>query len=88
MNQLSNPVGVYFDYLYTNSLYVVDTGNNRILRFPPNSTSATNGTVVAGGNSGGSGMNQLNNPRSLLVGKNETLYISDGGERILRKIVI
>jgi hypothetical protein len=33
-------------------------------------------------------MNQLNNPRSLLVGKNETLYISDGGERILRKIVI
>ena len=36
LNQLINPNGVYLDYLYTNSLYVVDAGNNRILRFPMN----------------------------------------------------
>ena len=66
-------------------MYVVDTGNDRILRFPPNSTSATNGTVVAGGNSAGNGMNQLNNPRSLLVDQHGTIYISDAGEKRLEK---
>ncbi|CAF1287798.1 unnamed protein product [Adineta steineri] len=77
-NQLSSPNGVYYDHLYTSSLYVVDSGNNRVLKFPLVSTSATNGTVVAGGNGAGSGANQLKNPRSILVDSNGTLYISDG----------
>ncbi|CAF0822768.1 unnamed protein product [Adineta steineri] len=76
-NQLSGPNGVYYDYLYTNSLYVADSGNNRILKFASGSTSATYGTVVAGGNGAGSGANQLNSPRSIVVDSNGTLYISD-----------
>jgi hypothetical protein len=62
-------------------LYVVDSGNNRILKFPPNSTNATYGTVVAGSSSGGSGSNQLNDPRDLIVDMNGIIYISDGGMR-------
>ncbi|CAF4267236.1 unnamed protein product, partial [Adineta steineri] len=60
------------------ALYVTDTGNHRIMKFPSGSTSATYGTVVAGGNGAGSGANQLNNPRSILVDSQGTLYISDG----------
>ncbi|CAF0889087.1 unnamed protein product [Adineta steineri] len=78
-NQLSGPNGVYYDYLYTNSLYVADSGNNRILKFASGSTSATYGTVVAGGNGAGNGTNQLNNPRSIVVDSSGTLYISEAG---------
>ncbi|CAF1401249.1 unnamed protein product [Adineta steineri] len=78
-NQLAGPNGVYYDYLYTHALYVADAGNHRVMKFPSDSTSATYGTVVAGGNGAGSGANQLNNPRSILVDSQGTLYISDGG---------
>ncbi|CAF1259603.1 unnamed protein product [Adineta steineri] len=78
LNQLSYPVGVYYDYLYTNSLYVADTSNNRIMKYPSGSTIGTYGIVVAGGNGPGSGANQLNNPRSVLVDSSGALYIADG----------
>ncbi|CAF1044652.1 unnamed protein product [Adineta steineri] len=77
LNQLSGPVGVYYDYLYTNSLYVADSNNNRVLKFPSGSTNATYGTVVAGDNGAGTGANQLNNPRSIIVDSSGTLYIAD-----------
>jgi sugar lactone lactonase YvrE len=85
LNQLNTPNGVYFDYLYTNSLYVLDSGNNRVLKFPSNSTSATFGIIVAGSNSSGNGSNQLNNPRDLVVDSNEILYITDQCERKFEK---
>ncbi len=88
MNQLNTPNGVYFDYLYTNSLYVLDSGNNRVLKFPSGSTSATFGTIVAGSNSSGNGSNQLNNPRNLVVDSNEILYITDQCERKFEKGLI
>ncbi len=88
MNQLNTPNGVYFDYLYTNSLYVLDSGNNRVLKFPSNSTSATFGIIVAGSNSSGNGSNQLNNPRDLVVDSNEILYITDQSERKFEKGLI
>ena len=81
LNQVQSPNNVYFDYLYTDSLYVVDSGNNRILKFPMNSSNATYGTVVAGGNSSGSGSDQLDDPRAVLVGSNGILYISDKSEK-------
>ncbi len=81
MNQLAQPNSVYFDYLYTNSLYVVDTGNDRILKFPADSTGTTNGIVVAGGNSRGRESNQLAYPRYVVVDNNGILYITDAGER-------
>jgi sugar lactone lactonase YvrE len=88
LNQLNTPNGVYFDYLYTNSLYVLDSGNNRVLKFPSGSTSATFGTIVAGSNSSGNGSNQLNNPRNLVVDSNEILYITDQCERKFEKGLI
>ncbi|CAF4123060.1 unnamed protein product [Adineta steineri] len=80
LNQLSQPVGVYYDYLNTNSLYVSDSGNNRILSFPTGSTSATYGSVVAG-----SGANQLNNPRAVLVDSSGALYIADGNNNRVQR---
>jgi len=88
LNQLDTPVDVYFDYLYTNSLYVIDSGNNRVLKFPSSSTNATFGTIVAGSNSGGNGLNQLNNPRNLVVDSNGILYISDKSKRKFEKGLI
>ena len=73
-------MGVYFDYLSTNSLYVADYDNDRIIRFPSNSTGATSGTIVAGGNGRGSAVNQLNRPTSMVVDPYGILYITDGSE--------
>ena len=81
LDQLNCPVGVYFDYLSTNSLYVVDGQNDRVIRFPVNSTSATNGTIVAGGSGTGSASNQLNRPRSVFVDPNGILYITDQSKK-------
>ncbi|CAF0889125.1 unnamed protein product [Adineta steineri] len=85
LNQLSGPNGVYYDYLYTDSLYVTDSGNNRVINFPSGSTIATYGTVVAGGNGAGSGANQLNNPRSIVVDSTRTLYISDASNNRIQR---
>ncbi|CAF0891836.1 unnamed protein product [Adineta steineri] len=85
LNQLSGPNGVYYDYLYTNALYVADSGNNRVMKFPSGSTSATYGTVVAGSNSGGSGANQLSNPRYIIVDSSGTLYIADGNNNRIQR---
>ncbi len=85
LNQVSSPNSVYLDYLSTNSLYVVDTGNNRIIKFPSGSTSATSGTVVAGTGTAGSGATQLNNPRSVVVDRSGILYITDAGKRKVKK---
>ncbi|CAF4314421.1 unnamed protein product, partial [Adineta steineri] len=84
-NQLAGPNGVYYDYLYIHALYVADAGNHRVMKFPSDSTSATYGTVVAGGNGAGSGANQLNNPRSILVDSQGTLYISDGDNNRIQR---
>ncbi|CAF1484040.1 unnamed protein product [Adineta steineri] len=77
LNQLNGPNGVYYDYLYTNALYVADLSNNRVMKFPSGSTSSTYGTVVAGGNGAGNGTNQLNGPRSIVVDSGGTLYVLD-----------
>ena len=74
-------MGVYFDYLSTNSLYVADYDNDRIMRFPANSNNTTYGTVVAGGNGPGFALNQLDAPRSVVVDQNGILYITDQGEK-------
>ena len=43
-------------------MYVTDCGNHRIMRYLTNSTTGTNGTIVAGGNGNGSATNQLSYP--------------------------
>ncbi|CAF1073241.1 unnamed protein product [Adineta steineri] len=85
LNQLSGPNGVYYDYLYTNALYVADSNNHRVMKFPSGSTSVTFGTVVAGGHGAGSGANQFNSPRSILVDSSGTLYIADGNNHRVQR---
>ena len=58
-------------------LYVVDQPNHRVLRFPPNSTSGTNGIVVAGTGTAGTGPSQLNQPCGVFVDSNQTMFIAD-----------
>ena len=59
------------------SLYVSDTYNHRVLRFPSNSSSGTIGVVIAGNGTGGSSANQFNRPNGIFLTDNGTLYIAD-----------
>jgi len=58
------------------------------MKFPSGSTSATSGTVVAGTGTAGSAANQLNNPRSVVVDCAGILYITDAGNRRVKKEII
>jgi sugar lactone lactonase YvrE len=62
-------------------LYVSDTNNNRVQRYPPNSL---NGTMVAGQGGGGSNaLNDLKNPSGIDVDNDSNLYIADAGNNRL-----
>lgn len=74
-NRFNYPTGLCVDA--AGYLYVVDQGNNRVQRFAPGSTSATNGVTVAGGNGAGSAANQFNQPQAVLVDAAGNLYVSD-----------
>ena len=67
------------------NLYVADTNNLRVEMFPPGSTSATEGTTVAGGNGDGSAANQLSYPRGVAIGADGYLYVSDTNNRRIQK---
>jgi gliding motility-associated-like protein len=82
LNQME-PVALCFDA--AGNLYVGDYGNERILEFPPGSTSTTSGTVVAGGNGQGAAANQFQGCYGLLVDNTGDIYVSDqGNARVLR----
>ena len=74
LNQVYSPRGIFVDG--NGYLYVAD-GNSRVLKFPPNSTSATNGLIVAGGNGFGSALNQVGAPAGLFVDAAGNIYVSD-----------
>ena len=86
LNQLNGPKGVAVDQL--GNLYVADYGNNRVLMFTPSSmsgavlgqtSSTASGTVVAGGNGQGNGLNQVNQPTAVFVTTpDDTLWVSEG----------
>ncbi|MDC0463006.1 Ig-like domain-containing protein, partial [Flavobacteriaceae bacterium] len=56
------------------NIYIVDSGNNRVIKWAPG---ANEGTVVAGGNGGGSNLNQLSNPTDIRLDSNGNLYVLD-----------
>ncbi len=82
-NQLNSPYGVFVDG--SGFLYVVEQGNRRVQKFPPNSTSLTNGTTVAGGNGQGPAANQLSFPTDLFVDGSGFLYVCDQGNNRIQK---
>ena len=83
LNEFYEPHGVFVDKHDT--LYVADTRNDRILKFPPGSTSTTNGKVVAGGNGPGSNSKQLSFPYSLYVDLNGNIYVADFNNHRIQK---
>ena len=80
-----------FDYSYGicldmyDYLYVSDTSNHRILRFPPGSTSGTDGIVVAGTGILGAGSSQLNLPYGIFVADDRSIYIADAGNNRIQR---
>jgi sugar lactone lactonase YvrE len=83
LNQLKNPQGMTSKYLSSGLyMYVADTGNHRVLRFK---WSEKIGEVVAGGNGGGSELNQLYNPSNVEVDNDGNVYVADmGNGRIIK----
>ena len=75
--------GIYVDW--KGQLYVVDKTNNRVLRFPPGSTSGTSGVMVAGNGAAGSGPSQLNGPSKVFVDNDLSMYIADAGNQRIQK---
>jgi PKD repeat protein len=71
LNQLRFPQEVE---VYNGSAYVVDRGNNRVVRWDAN---ASQGVVVAGGNGSGTGLHQLRDPRGIAIDNNGNVFVSD-----------
>ncbi|CAF5047063.1 unnamed protein product, partial [Rotaria socialis] len=77
-NQLNEPFGLFVDDDQT--VVIADWGNHRIMQWKNGDT--TNGQVVAGGNGGGIGLNQLQYPTDVLIDKEtDSLIICDAGNR-------
>ena len=82
LDQLSSASGICIDN-NNETIYIVDTGNDRIVRWKKD---ATSGEIVAGGNGPGNQNDQLNTPVNVIIDhKNDSLIISDlGNRRIVR----
>lgn len=74
-DQLYFPSSVFVDD--SGKLYVADENNDRIEQFPAGSTSASNGTVVAGGNGRGSQLDQLAQPMGIFIDASGNIFVAD-----------
>ncbi|UJR24331.1 hypothetical protein I4U23_027298 [Adineta vaga] len=75
LNQLNFPQGFAFDSTET-FMYVADSNNHRVLRFPTDSTSRTDGVIVAGKGVFGNTNEFLQEPSSIyLSSTNNDLFI-------------
>lgn len=77
------PAGVALDA--AGFIFVADPENHRIVKFAPNATSGSAGTVVAGTGSAGSGPHELNKPTGLAVDANNNLYVADSENHRIQK---
>jgi glucose/arabinose dehydrogenase len=67
-------------------MYIVDRGNNRIVRWPPGATSGV--CVVACTGFSGSQVNNLYYPIDVAFDSNGSLYVSDDGNSRVQKFQI
>ncbi|CAF3404643.1 unnamed protein product [Rotaria sp. Silwood1] len=82
-DQLAFPNGVIVDQLGT--VYVADTDNRRIIRWP---RGATTGSIIAGGHGPDSEPDQLDNPTNLSFDIEENLYVVDPSNHRVQKFAI
>jgi sugar lactone lactonase YvrE len=79
-SQFNNPTHIFVDQNY--SIYVSDHTNHRVMKWLQN---ATEGIIVAGGNSDGVDLVHLNSPMGVFVDRSGHVYVADVGEvRIMR----
>ncbi len=72
-NQLNSPAGITVDS--NGNLYIADSGNHRIIKYAPNSTS---GSVIAGLGTPGTDSFSLNTPYGIFLDENNSyIYVSD-----------
>ena len=86
LNELNQPQYFTFDPTDT-YMYVADYNNNRIMRYLTNSTTGTNGTLVAGGNGLGNTNTSLNFPLGvhyLPSGSNDLFITNHNGYSVTR----
>lgn len=86
INQLNGPRYMTMDATET-YIYIADSANHRVMRFPRTSTSGSNGVIVAGGNGSGNGNHQLNHPFGIYMNSaiSNDLYIVNGnGHSVMR----
>ena len=86
MTKLSNAHKFFVDN-YDN-LFVSDLSNHRVMRYSWNSTSGTNGVIVAGTGVAGPTLDRLNGPMGVFVTDDGILYIADQGNHRIQKWVI
>ncbi len=83
LNQTGNPQGMSFDS--ENNLIIVDSYNNRVVRWTPG---ASEGEVIAGEDGGGSKVNQLLRPHNAFIGSDNNVYIADAENHRIQKHII
>ncbi|CAF4227134.1 unnamed protein product [Rotaria socialis] len=96
LHQLDRPTDVLIDK-ETDSLIICDYGNRRVRYLYVSDgekhevrryqLGEKNGTLVAGGNGKGAGLNQLNWPTYLFVDRQQTVYVSDNNNHRVMKWV-
>ncbi|CAF4263364.1 unnamed protein product, partial [Rotaria sordida] len=63
-------------------LYISDTDKHEVRRYQ---IGDKNGTIVAGGNGEGAGLNQLNFPTYIFIDQQQTVYVSDNNNHRVMK---
>ncbi|CAF0907253.1 unnamed protein product [Adineta ricciae] len=75
LNQTNHPYGLFIP-ANSDSLYIADSDNDRILKWLPG---ATSGILLAGGQGKGWNTTQFNSPREVCLDRDENLYVADSG---------
>ena len=83
LNQVSYPFSIFIP-ASGDVLYIADTYNHRILRWPLNASTAT---VVAGGQGQGAGATQLDTPSAVFVDGSGSVLVTDSGNYRARYFV-
>ncbi|CAF1443003.1 unnamed protein product, partial [Adineta steineri] len=73
-DQLSFPEAFFLDRR-TNTIYVADKNNNRVMRISADAPNA--GFVIAGNNGKGNAAHQLSSPHGIALDSKGNLYVSD-----------